>query len=141
MIAMHWRALLHDVDRHGPEFSLSLKETESLLLLGISEIFDLAGEASVFPLLDGRITGKACSKVVELAVKLADQIRLSYFTANLEISFVEPGEPFNSATMECEDPEDGEAVIGTVALGLNRVGYAGEVLSIVTKPKVLRSHT
>ena len=138
---MHWRALLHDVDRHGPEFSLSLKETESLLLLGVSEIFDLAGEASVFPLLDGRITGKACSKVVELAVKLADQIRLSYFTANLEISFVEPGEPFNSATMEREDPGDDGAVIGTVALGLSRVDCVGEVLSIVTKPKVLRSHT
>ena len=131
---MHWRALLHDVDRHGSEFALSLKEMESLLLLGISEIFGLADEASVFPLLDGRVTGKACSKVVELAVKLADQIRLSYFTANLEISFVEPGKPFNSATMECEDSGDSGAVIGTVALGLSKVGCAGEVLSIVTNP-------
>ena len=133
---MHWRSLLRDSEKQLPSYNTSLWYTAQNLYGGLLEIFEIAGETSSLQYMNEDMIWHASQEVVKFAADLADLIKSNYYSANLDLAYIEPGAIFDGENMR-NDGKNAGVVAGTVYLGLNKIGLDGEVAEVVVKPKVL----
>ena len=134
-VALHWRALLYECEKRLETYNLSHERTLEILRDGFEQTSNLLGINSTFKHMNQDLVQKAEVAVISFASKLADMIKTGFFSANLEVTRIEPGAKFDKNTMDCVGKGAG-IVAGTIYLGLNRIGADGRV-EILVKPKVL----
>ncbi|THH09036.1 hypothetical protein EW145_g2297 [Phellinidium pouzarii] len=135
-IALHWRAMLHKHDKNLAPFTDAIKQTQTVLYRGLMEMFDLAGEKHIPSVIDRDRFLRSSLEIVESASKLAELMKTSFFSTNLEVFLIAPGREYDGSLME-DYAGGGSNVTCSILLGLRELGLAGETRRVLLKPKVL----
>lgn len=104
------------------------------MLEGFRLLSEDAGESHIFTRANTETIRAACSDIVKLAVELSCMMKLSFFSATLTTTWIEPQSTFDESLMEHQGGP-GE-VQCTIALGLCELDSRRNS-EVIVRPKVL----
>ena len=118
---------LHKFDRQLPTFATAIEQTREVLLLGLLEVLEVAGESHVVLAIDKARIREVCAAVVRSAVALIDHLRSRQGPDDIEVFSIEPGAPFDKHLMQTE--EGGNGVVScTICPGLRQASSQHRML-------------
>lgn len=128
-----FKSKLHKFDRRLPSFRSAIEQTREVLLLGLLEVFEVAGESQIVLAIDRARLRETCTAVIHSALALVDHLRSRQGQVDVELFSIEPGTRFNKGLMDTEEGESG-IVSCTICPGLREAGARRRIL---LKPMVV----